>query len=136
MLALSMVSLELCLQEVIQHLSLSMVYSFQYQRSKAVTTSTAIASVITAFAITALTIITPSPSQFTTQPHNYKQSSTSPTPALHYSASSQFFPCSFSLAAPLKHCSPLIVLPGFFHELEGFVLGWCIGYGIVLPEWL
>ena len=66
MLALSMVSLVLCLQEVIQHLSLSMVYSFQYQRSKAIVASTAIASVITTFAITALTMITPCPSQFTT----------------------------------------------------------------------
>ena len=43
-----------------------MVYSFQYQRSKAATTSTTIASIIIAFAITALTIITPFPSQFTT----------------------------------------------------------------------
>jgi hypothetical protein len=71
MLALSMVSLELCLQEVTQHLSLSMVCNFQFQRSKAVTASTAIASTaiasaIIAFAITALTIITPCPSQFTT----------------------------------------------------------------------
>jgi hypothetical protein len=42
--ALSMVSLELCLQEVALHLSLFMVYNFQYQRSKAITASTVIAS--------------------------------------------------------------------------------------------
>ena len=66
MLALSMVSLELCLQEVTQHLSLSMVCNFQYQRSKAAIAFTAIASVTIAFAITALTIIKLSPSQFTT----------------------------------------------------------------------
>ena len=48
-----------------------MVYNFQFQRSKAVTESTAIASVIIAsvtiaFAIIAFTIITPFPFQFTT----------------------------------------------------------------------
>lgn len=42
MLALSMVSLELCLKEVVRHLSLSMACNFQCRRSKAITAPTII----------------------------------------------------------------------------------------------